>query len=216
MVPENAREHATILPTRGRSGASGRPFDRWSEESAAAAQAAVDRAAEESVPESLTLEVAARNYVWLYDFRRGIGCQKIAIQEGITAREVRDGIEQALLLDKGFSRDMVLADLQPGHGTDLGFHLTPMFPIGAFTPQSSCPHGGESLRHGSKLCCMVCHTSGMDGHPGLRLDPATDPTPEPESLDAALSVSVEPSNEVARRETRRERRRRLFEAAGII
>jgi hypothetical protein len=210
MVPRNAREHATPLPTRGRSDDGGRSFDEWGEESDAWDRGGVEET------DSLTLEVAARDYVWLYDLRRGIGCQKIAIEDGVTVRDVREGIERARKLERKWSRDNVLADFQSGRGNDLGFHLIPMFPIVAFTPQSACRHGGESIKHGSRFCCMVCHVSGMDGHPGLRRDPATDPAPELESQPAAAPAMAEPSNTVARRETRRERRRRLFEAAGII
>lgn len=65
--------------------------------------------------------------------------------------------------------------------------LMPLFPVGFFLPTSAdqvrafgrvlvpefasrgdvCPHHGP-IPEGSTLCCMVCHQSGMDGHPGLK------------------------------------------------
>ena len=34
------------------------------------------------------------------------------------------------------------------------------------------------------LCCMVCHCSGIDDHPGLLRSPLTDPAPEPKPAPA--------------------------------
>ncbi|MHB1556506.1 MAG: hypothetical protein ACYC61_03380 [Isosphaeraceae bacterium] len=172
---------------------------------------------------SLSLESAAQEYVWLYDFRRGIACQKIAEEYGLTVREVRDGIERARKLEARCSRDGWLSDLQSGREVERGIRLMPMFPIGEFTPQSTCPHGGP-LRRGSTLCCMVCHASGMDGHPSLRHDPATDPRPEsgsetqialPRAADAG-PLSTSARRRETRRERRRERRRRMYESAAAI
>ena len=56
--------------------------------------------------------------------------------------------------------------------------LEPLFPVGAFTPLSVCPHR-RRLPRGSRLVCMVCHKSGVDGHPALQRDPMTDPKREP-------------------------------------
>jgi hypothetical protein len=50
---------------------------------------------------------------------------------------------------------------------------------------------------------MVCHSSGIDDHPGLTRSPLTDPAPEPK-----LAPEVEPKP--AKRETRKERRQRLY------
>jgi RNA polymerase sigma factor (sigma-70 family) len=80
--------------------------------------------------------------------------------------------------------------------------LVPLFPISAFTPRSTCPHQ-VPIAPGSALCCMVCHRSGMEGHPALQRDPRTDPAPEPRP-----APPPEPGAES--RETRRERRRRRF------
>ena len=50
------------------------------------------------------------------------------------------------------------ADLKP---PDLAPGLLPLFPIGALTPRSECPHRGP-ITPGTSLCCMVCHASGFD------------------------------------------------------
>ena len=163
-------------------------------------------------PESdpaLTLGVAARDYIWLYDFRHGINDYEIAARNGVTVRQVRSGLERARELDRKLTKDNILEDLKPGRLDDLGFRLTPLFPIGAFTPQSSCPHH-KSLKPGTRLCCMVCHASGMDDHPGLRSDRQVDPSPEPEPEPAS---DVEPAPAVAAPETRKQRRRRQFAEA---
>ena len=68
--------------------------------------------------------------------------------------------------------DEVVDELKPGRLDEIGFRLIPLFPIGTLTPQSACPHH-DTIDPGSRLCCMVCHESGMDDHPGLRRDPDT-------------------------------------------
>jgi hypothetical protein len=163
--------------------------------------------------EALTLEVAARDYVWLYDYRHGIGYREIAARDGVGIRQVQRGVERARALEKNSSKDDLIEDLKPGRTGDPGFRLIPLFPIGAFTPETPCPHHG-SIGRGSRLCCMVCHASGMDDHPGLRRDPEADPAPEPEPAPA--SDCAEPSRPERSRETRKQRRRRLFAEAAAV
>jgi hypothetical protein len=156
-----------------------------------------------------TLEVAARDYVWLYDFRHGVGPGEIAAREGVTVRQVREGLERARALDRNGSKDSPIGSLRSGRLDDIGFRLIPLLPVGALTPQSACPHH-DSIERGSRLCCMVCHASGMDDHPGLRREPLTDPSPEPApAVDVAVSSKSGKS-----KETRKQRRlRQLAEAA---
>ncbi len=225
MVPMNAREQSRRRPKRKRvlDLIDDSAFDGLLAVLGDAADDAEDvdvvAADEVAGDNSLSLEAAAQEYVWLYDFRRGIACQKIAEEYGLTVRDVRDGIERARKLEARCSRDEWLSDFQSGREVERGFRLMPMFPISAFTPQSTCPHGGP-LQSGSTLCCMVCHTSGMDEHPSLRHDPAADPRPETGSeSELALTPAAEasPSSTAARRRlSRRERRRRMFESAGRI
>jgi hypothetical protein len=111
----------------------------------------------------MTLENAAREYVWLYDFRHGIAPEEIARREGVTVERVRFGLDRAAAIDARRSDRDDLPD------STAGFKLIPLFPVGQFTPQSACPHDGPIPR-GSRLVCMVCGASGMDDHPGLKRD----------------------------------------------
>jgi hypothetical protein len=156
---------------------------------------------------TLTLAVAAREYIWLYDRQHGAGISEIAAREGLPVDRVKYGLMRARALDKKTSRDSrtgpsgLVADI--AHAP----RLIPLFPIGPYTPQSACPHL-QPIEPGSTLCCMVCHSSGMDAHPALRRDPRTDPAPEPEAETAAKRDLPREAGEL--HETRKQRRRRMF------
>jgi hypothetical protein len=158
----------------------------------------------------MTLAVAAKEYIWLYDFRHGMNEREIAAHNGTTVRQVRKGIKRARALDTKLTKESLVEELRTGRLGDVGFRLTPLFPIASFTPQSACPHH-KPLERGSSFCCMVCHSSGMDGHPGLRRDSLSDPSPE--SKPAPVPDSVAPSKSDVSQETRKQRRRRLFAEA---
>jgi hypothetical protein len=66
--------------------------------------------------------------------------------------------------------------------------MTPMFPIVSFVPGVACPHKGPIPR-GSRFVCAVCHQSGMDAHPALRRDLATEPQPEPKPERTTIKLS---------------------------
>lgn len=213
MMPTIANTNATALPSKGRNDQEGdlRDSCQPAEFRSVPGKTSHRIASGFSTDQSLTLEVAARDYIWLYDFRRGIGYGKIAALEGVTVRQVQEGIERARKMERKCSKDALIEDLKPGALGDLGFRFTPLFPIGAFTPQSACPHR-DPIKPGSRLCCMVCHASGMDDHPGLRRDPSADPSPEPEDAEE----SVEEASRAGRSpspETRKQRRRRQFAEA---
>lgn len=62
--------------------------------------------------------------------------------------------------------------------TPEGDELVPFFPLDSFTPKSPCPHRGP-IRKGSRLCCMICHRSGVDKQwRKLWRSIVTDPKPE--------------------------------------
>jgi hypothetical protein len=155
----------------------------------------------------LTLATAAKEYIWLYDFRHGIGINEIAARDGVSMRRVYDGLERARAMDKKPSRDaqtgLSSLDVDITHVP----RLIPLFPIGSYTPQSACPHL-EPIEQGSALCCMVCHGSGMDAHPSLRRDPRMDPAPEPKAEPTPNFVLQPKTGES--HETRKQRRRRMF------
>jgi hypothetical protein len=142
----------------------------------------------------MTLEVVAMEYVWLWDRRHGISVETIAAREGVGVKRVRFGLARAKAQEKGVVTT----------GTVRPPRLVPLFPIGAYTPQSTCGHR-RPIEAGSALCCMVCHQSGMDRHPALRRDPRSEPAPEPKPKPAPNPIDTQ-------RETRKERRQRLFGA----
>lgn len=142
----------------------------------------------------MTLEVAAKEYVWLWDRRHGSSFEAIAARERVSIGRVRFGVARARGQERG---TVTTKAVRPPR-------LVPLFPVGAYTPQSTCAHR-RPIEPGSSLCCMVCHTSGMDRHPALRRDARSEPAPEPKPKPA-------PENTLIPRETRRERRQRLFGA----
>jgi hypothetical protein len=138
----------------------------------------------------LTLAIAAKEYIWLWDFRHGISVKAIASREDLSLRRVRFGLARAEAHERGYCND---AAVKPPR-------LVPLFPIGSYTPLSGCRHK-QPIQTGSLLCCMVCHESGLDGHPALQRDPRTDPAPEPTPPSKPASLA---------KETRRKRRERQF------
>jgi hypothetical protein len=142
----------------------------------------------------MTLEIAAMEYVWLWDRRHGSSIEAIAAREDVSIGRVRFGLARARAQESG---TVTTRAVRPPR-------LVPLFPIGPYTPQSTCAHL-RPIDSGSSLCCMVCHKSGMDRHPALRRDPRNEPAPEPKPKPAPV---LAPS----RCETRKERRQRLFGA----
>jgi hypothetical protein len=152
--------------------------------------------------EALTLKVAARDLMWLYDNKHGMSFEEIAGYERLPVQRVIEGVMRAEALQRQRSSDELVEDFKSGRLDDSRFRLIPLFPVNAFTPQSACPHHNP-IEQGSRLCCMVCHTSGMDDHPGLQRDPETDPSPEPApAKDARRTRSGKAKG------TRKQRRRR--------
>jgi len=143
------------------------------------------------VSRALTLEVAARESLWLRQISHGWSREAIAKHYKVSLRRVRFGLARARA-QQSFS---------PPRKVEHPPRLIPLFPIGPYTPQSFCAHR-QPIRLGSNLCCMVCHRSGMDHHPALQRDKATEPAPEP--------VPAAPKKGGS--ETRKQRRRRLFAA----
>jgi hypothetical protein len=137
---------------------------------------------------NLTLGITAKEYVWLWECRRGVGTNAIARREGVSVRRVRFGVARALSQENS---DLAANSL-------LLPSLIPLFPVGPYTPHSSCGHY-QPIPPGSRLCCMVCHCSGMDDHPALKRNLGREPIRE-----------CVPAVQRIVRETRRQRRRRLF------
>ena len=162
----------------------------------------------------ISMSIHARELVWLDEIRRGYSIKEIARREGLGCRRIQHGVSRARergnhsrTCDSRFSNDLhgrnntitASAGKVVQDDPNRPPRLVPLFPIGAFTPRSACPHHGP-IRTGSDFCCMVCSQSGVDDHPALKRDPRTDPRPE----KAAALVRVD-----GVRETRKQRRHRL-------
>ncbi len=215
MRPAIASTVATVSPVGKQDGLpdGGKAPDRRGGSSTERGRAKRAARTEPGSDQDLTLAVAARDYIWLYDSRRGLSYQKIAVRDRVNVRQVRAGIERAWALEAKVTKDDPIEYLKPGRQGDVGFRLIPLFPIASFTPESACPHH-ESMGRGTTLCCMVCHASGMDDHPGLRRDPKTDPSPETEPAPAPAVAVSETSD--GPRVTRKQRRRRQFAEAAAV
>jgi hypothetical protein len=173
-APERGQER----PKRGRSGAASNPKR-------------TDRRASRS-SRTLSLAVMAKEYIWLWDVRHGVSTSEIAMREGVDVQRVRIGVARAKALENNCP-------------SDIAIHLprlVPLFPIGPYTPQAACGHN-RPIEAGSTFCCMVCHSSGIDDHPGMLRSPLTDPAPEPKPAPA-------PAAKKPTRETRKQRRKRQF------
>jgi hypothetical protein len=162
----------------------------------------------------MSLSIHARELLWLDEIRRGYSIKEIARREGLGYRRIQHGVSRAR--ERGnLSRTRESRSSNYLHERDNKItapagrvvrddpnrtpRLVPLFPIGAFTPGSACPHHGP-IRVGSVFCCMVCSQSGVDDHPALKRDPRTDPRPERKAaLERVAGV----------RETRKQRRQRL-------
>ena len=105
-----------------------------------------------------------RDRLYLKAIRGGMPARAVAKRFNVGLRTVYDGLWRARLAERPAGPE----PRQP--------RSEPLFPIGSFTPASSCPHYG-SIRPGSLFCCMVCHQSGVDSHPAMRRHPS-DPRPE--------------------------------------
>jgi hypothetical protein len=173
----------------------------------------------------VALEV--RDQEWLRLHQDGRSTSAIAEEAGVSVQHVRRALARAReqdasrIQDDPRPTDLPMRDNGTPEGsppepaavrTPWWLELVPLFPIGSLTPASECPHRGP-IRPGSLFCCMVCSESGVDGHPAMKRDPATDPRPEP---TAATQPDRGPREDAAAstgRETRRERRARRFAAA---
>lgn len=158
-----------------------------------------------------SISIHARELVWLDKLRRGYSIKEIAKREGLGCRRIQYGVSRArerrnssrtresTSSNKLHRRDSKIPASAIRDDPNRPPQLVPLFPIGAFTPGSACPHHGP-IRPGSVFCCMVCSQSGVDDHPALKRDPQTDPRPE---------RKARPVRATGVRETRKQRRQRL-------
>lgn len=132
----------------------------------------------------------ARDAEWLRLHRQGWTTAEIAKTSGSSRRLVERGLararasEASQIEDSDHERSSQCRDEHAETPIPWWLELVPLFPIGSFTPGSKCRHRGP-IQAGSLDCCMVCSASGVDDHPALKRDPATDPKPEPKAARAS-------------------------------
>lgn len=174
---------------------------------------AIKTGARGKVREALDLE-------WLRKLRQGKTVADIATAAGVSKRTVQMALARARAAEQPADPKTVVGDdLHERDDSPLPrqpwwLELVPLFPIGAFTPTSKCPHHGP-IRPGSLFCCMVCSASGIDDHPAMKRDPLTDPRPEPAPAAPQAGSPSSPLDPAAGRETRKERRRRQHAAVAV-
>ena len=137
---------------------------------------------------AMSLATMAKEYIWLWDVRHGISTNEIATREGVSVRRVRFGVARARAQEKPAQPKRPFACPR----------LIPLFPIGPYTPQSACGHN-RPIEAGSIFCCMVCHRSGVDDHPGscATRSPTQLPSPSPLPLRRRHREKLENSGDSA-------------------
>jgi hypothetical protein len=172
------------------------------------------------IPNKAKLPATVQESIWLAEVRLGASLQTIADRENKTRRWIEYGVTRARLREFGKQSrlDRLAAEaaeerkeLRTTSNAPTAPRLIPLFPIGSFTPTTTCGHHGP-IRAGSIFCCMVCHTSGMDDHPALMRDPKTDPAPEPTSPPASTDLAPTPG----RRRLKQQPKRTAANAATAI
>jgi hypothetical protein len=131
---------------------------------------------------------------WAWLERQGDTRRMIARRAGVSVRTVQLGIARAVARKVN----------PPPPRIPRPPRLTPLFGCRPWTPQSECPHRGL-IGDGDRVCCMVCHRTGIEKHPALCRNPRTDPPREPRAKPAEAWPKA--------KETRRARRARLFARA---
>jgi hypothetical protein len=146
-------------------------------------------------------ETSVRESFWLWDSRHGVNANEIATCQGVSIGRVQFGLARARRQEsRWFLRDV----RRPPR-------LVPLFPVGPYSPQSSCGHH-RPIERGSLFCCMVCHASGQDHHPALQHDRRFDQRLGGKSANPVRKTVC---GEKLCRETRRQRRQRLFGANSL-
>lgn len=149
--------------------------------------------------ELIDAATAAKERTWYLDHSHGLTTQEISTKHGVAERRIRAGIRRARGNNPSAPGETAGPYIRPPR-------LEPLFPVRPLVPRSTCPHG-RRVRRFSVFCCMICHRSGMDWHPGLRRNRRFDPKPE------AKQSALPPPKKTL--ETRRQRRQRLFGSSTV-
>jgi len=108
----------------------------------------------------------------------------VARELGMTAAAVYEAVQADLAARVAVHRARRSPQLRPSNlpgpsGRTRAPRVTPIFPPGAFVPTSVCRCSIRPIKPGERLYCAVCHKSGFDGRPWLRIGPGDEPAPTP-------------------------------------
>jgi hypothetical protein len=127
---------------------------------------------------------------------------KVAVHERLSAQRVHSGLAKCPSWQlRNFDQDLRRLP-----------RLVPLFPVGSYTPQSTCGHRGP-IEPGSLFCCMICHSSGHDGDLALQIESSFGHASKEKSCDAIPAAT---EREIIPSETRRQRRQRLFRGSPYL
>lgn len=151
----------------------------------------------------------AREFLWLWERRQGVAVVTIARRERASVRTILLGLAIAEATEGAGAGLVPVVELPPDRdrGPATEPQLVPLFPIPAFSPESQCPHASRGIRRGSRLCCMVCHKSGLD-HLGAFQRSPVDKDDEGRKKASDKAKSKARANEP--KLTRKEKRARFY------
>ena len=132
---------------------------------------------------------AKRDRLYLASLRAGLNPRLIAGKYRVGLRTVYDGISRARLAERPAGPPPHSPSLTVAYGASCKalrlLRCQDVHPCPCLRRRGSngkgCPlcnwTGISPIPKGSAICCAVCHVSGKDGHPALRVHPS-DPQPE--------------------------------------
>lgn len=127
------------------------------------------------------LRLAARDWVWDYDFSRGISLTQIAKEHGTTPAYVYVRILAVRRRAREHAGEQEEQLSRPADDPAVR-RVIPLFPVGPLTPLSECPHRGN-IPPGSRYYCVVCDQTGVIPESPPPIDSsaraASRPRPEP-------------------------------------
>jgi hypothetical protein len=131
-----------------------------------------------------------RRFTWLARSDSGQSTRSIAQEYSLSQRTIQHEIKLAKEEVTAFVESRRLMRVPK---------LVLFFPINGLFPFSRCRHDVVPLPHSTKLCCAICHRSGVDNHPALQRHPRFEPRPDPVPRLKIIHANA----------TRRQRRARL-------
>lgn len=111
--------------------------------------------------------------------REGKSVRDIALLCGVSHMTAWRGIQDARLRQKSSRPEAKVR--KPSLSLTIAFGSS-CKPLPLLTCDDIHPNG--PMPEGTRCCCAACHKTGVEDHPSLRRDVATDPPPEPKTKPA--------------------------------